>query len=283
MRRWPFRLAFILTSLALIATLTAPSAAGGGNWLEFRRASQSARSDPAIFALGERVVAYANVYAQGPFQRRILGRGPFVAWLRPERPRYGGPGVPVAPVALGTFDLRRLSAHVFRASAHFTVPAVPSGAYTVTICNEPCVHRGLGEGVQGWIQVVDTPVRARLLALARERRWHIRELEGTVARIRERRDSLESDLARGQTEMNVLGLELERADRRAARLRNRVNAAVLEPTRGRNDGAIAAVACLALLALFAAAVLLRRRRWTARVRIPDTAAELTEGAELVRR
>ena len=267
-------------SLVLLATLIAlvpaSAASGGGNWLEFRedpRAGASHHGSPAgdgtlgtwaVLHVGQRVVAATGVYATDPRRRHLENEGSFYAWLIPEGSFRGQTRLPESAIRLAPFGIRWSSERFAKVRAHLTVPSVPSGSYEVVVCNDPCTFSGFGEYVQGWVTVMQTPDEARLLAVARERKWKARELTQKVRHLQDEVDALGAEVA-------TAGTELRERTLRARAAETKIVAGYVESTASRDDRPLLPGWGTGLLAvaIIAAAVIIRRRRSPAFV-VPDT-------------
>jgi hypothetical protein len=248
-----------------------PSAAGGGNWLEFRRPDRTGRDLPSqwdIFAVGETAVASVS-YLSRAFDE---GEGPFHLWVEQGDELAAGRAIPATALRVGTFDM---DPGGVGGRALFRVPAVPSGQYTFSVCDDPCTTLGFDEFVQGWAWVVQTPAEATFLARLRDLRdssrqqmrsvmRRLRGEEEHVARLEERLGSLRDELssARGQID-RLIGLATR--DRRASGS----DEALIDGWGG---------AWIAAAAIGVAVALLRRRR-PDRIEVPDTPAELIREEE----
>jgi hypothetical protein len=106
--------------------------------------------------------------AHTSFSPKIAGLGgiddgPYVVYLNPGS-TYVRPGsVPPTAVTLGRLEIVR---ERFSAVARitFTVPSVPTGEYTMSLCNDPCTVDGLGDIVGGWLRIAQTTKEGRLIA-----------------------------------------------------------------------------------------------------------------------
>lgn len=131
----------------------------------------SLRFDRRYLVVGETVTARATVLEQ-PSSPRLgtVADGPFVAYLLPADTWIDPPHVPPDAVPLGTVVINDIGTPGGMALVRltFTVPDVPAGGYTIGFCNDPCRHSSVGDLFEGWVQVVATPLEARVAALADE-------------------------------------------------------------------------------------------------------------------
>lgn len=260
-------LAVSLITIGILAVTPAPALAGG-NWLEFRLRGAAAGSDRArwdVFAAGETVVA-RSAYLSATFDP---SDGPFHVWIeRGERLRAGRP-IPESAIRVGTF---RMAPSGQAGTAPFTVPELPRGMYTLSVCDDPCRTVGFGESVQGWVTLMPTIAEARLVTRTRELRETAREhrydLQHELRQARREARKLEARIGALTEELwdvraNLEGLGAAASRPPAAAPRPLVDAA-------------AAAWLAAALAAVATVSLLRRRRGS--MRIPDTPAELLGAA-----
>ena len=266
------RMLSLVVLVALIALVPASAASGGGNWLEFRedpRAGASRAGDGtlgtwAVLHVGQRVVTATGVYATDPRRRHLENEGPFYAWLIPEGSFRGETRLPESAIRLAPFGISWSSKRFAHVRAHLTVPSVPSGKYEVIVCNEPCTFSGFGEYVQGWVTVMQTPDEARLLAVARERKWKGRELAQKVRRLQGEVVALGAEVVAAGTELRERALEARAAQTRSSDLE--ADRTSSPEGRGMIPGWAAAMLAAAVVA---AAVIVRRRRSGILV-VPDT-------------
>ena len=265
--------ALLLATLAI--AVPAHGASAGGNWLDFRSEQpvdgKRNLGTWAVMHVGQEIVAHTGIYVMNPDrQDRLVREGPFYAWLSPGEAYLEGTRLPADAIRLAPFTIAFDGSNGVPVRARFTVPDVPSGPYEVAVCNDPCTLSGFGEYVQGWVTVVQTPDEARLMTLARERKWNVRDLKRDVRRLERDAVEREADLAaaNGEARSATFGL---RATERAIELLESQNDALRARLAAAERGAgVPAWAVVAPgLALVGAALLIRRRRSPA-FEIPDT-------------
>lgn len=266
-----------LVSLALLAALfvlvPASSAAGGGNWLGFKEEPRagSRGGGPGggsrdlgtwgVLYVGQQVVAHTGIYVPNPQRReRLQQEGPFYAWLSHGDDYLDDTRLPADAIRLAPFDIEWTSSNGAPVRAHFTVPTVPSGGYSVMVCNDPCTLSGFGEFVQGWVTIVQTADEARWFRLADERKWKAHDFKKQVNRLRRDVVGLETELAAAGAELREQTLRA-----RAAESREQVTAASSEPRPLVSGWAIVLLAA----SIVAAAFVVRRKREPKFV-VPDT-------------
>lgn len=238
--------------LGMAFLLAAPTAAsGGGSWLEL--------DDPYVVP-GEMVTSSGRFSARGSGTGR-LWEGPWYAYLLAQD-RYLRPGpIPPAAMPLGQLTVERLDRFLARASITFTVPDVPPGDYSISICNDPCTKTGVGDLIGGWMSVAQSEEDALLRRMRdevdqelRRMRWRLghrlREVQRPLEGLGDRVERLESSIER-----RFQALE--------ARLRR------TEQPRSEAPNAVALGGWAVAAVFLAAAEVFRRRR---RRRPPSTAA-----------
>jgi hypothetical protein len=258
------RFAVVVTTTVLVLGLQGTAAMAGGNWLDFRRADggrSSTLSPWGVAPVGESLVARTDY-----LQRFFDTTDRIHLWLeRGEGVRPGAP-IPESAIRLATFQM---SAGGTGGHAAFVVPSVPSGQYTLTVCDKPCTDEGFGfgESVMGWLTVVQTSEEARLLARVRELRDTFRSRVRDLRRDLRSADSAVEELT---SELNHVRGALDESRAEVGRL---TRAAERAADRTLIDGAAGGWIGLGLAAV-AAGLLWRRRR--SRVVVPDTPEELLE-------
>jgi hypothetical protein len=268
----------LVTGLVVTALfgLSPPRAVAGGNWLEFRQpqpavaggAAPDGVSDRArwdVFASGETVVAHVGYLSAtlGPED------GPFHLWIeRGEEVRAGRP-IPSSALRVGTF---RMAASGRGGTATFTVPSLPRGQYTLSVCDNPCRTWGFDEFVQGWITVAPTIGEAKLVARIRELRsdaW-----EARYALREELREALRGERSL-EAQVASLTDELDQARANLAGLGAGASGPPAVAPRPMVDGAATAWLAAAIVVAAVLQLWVRRRRTVA---VPDTPAELLRAA-----
>jgi hypothetical protein len=144
-------------------------AAGGGAATAGGAVFEIVGADGDRVARGEDFVQPGEIVtAHTSFSPHIAGLGgiddgPYVVYLLPGL-RFVGPGsLPPKAIALGQLEIvQGQFATVARIS--FTVPRVPTGEYTISLCNDPCTVDGLGDIVGGWLGIAQTTKEGRLIA-----------------------------------------------------------------------------------------------------------------------
>jgi hypothetical protein len=144
--------AMAAVALQLVAT---PAASGGGATFEF---------DDDYLVIGETVTGRTSVWL-GARRTGGLEDGPFYVYLVPMTARYPEEGLPEGARWLAPITIEPLPGPYATAKVAFEVPAVPAGGYTLTVCNDPCTVRGVGDLIGGWFSVASSPLEARVQRL----------------------------------------------------------------------------------------------------------------------
>jgi hypothetical protein len=247
--------------LAALAALLPSPAVAGGNFLEFRLRDAAPGSDPSrwdIFATGQTVVARVGYLsaAFGPTD------GPFHLWIERGDELEAGSPIPESAIRVGTF---RMAASGRGGQATFTMPELPRGTYTFSVCDDPCRTWGFDEWVQGWLTAVPTAGEAQLLARTRELRETLREVTYGIGRDVRAAEQREDRLT---AEITALTGELDDARTELDRLRSAANGVEPRPVIDAAAGALIATGPVIVATLW----LIGRRR--SRIVVPDTPAEL---------
>jgi hypothetical protein len=154
-----------------IASAT-PARADGGAYLSF---------DETYYVRGDQAHGESYVYIPEK-QLDILDRGPFYAYLvPPNQALEEGRALPSGTIRLGAFAVDVAKNGETELTVSFTVPDVPSGSYSIQLCNDPCTVAGFREPQTGEITIAATTVEANLM---RERDRLNAALYGLKRRIR---------------------------------------------------------------------------------------------------
>lgn len=227
-----------MTAVALLLAMT-PAASGGGASFEF---------DDHYLVVGETVTGRTGVWL-GANGTGDLEDGPFYAYLVPSSIRYPEEGLPQGARWLAPITFEALSGPEATATVTFEVPAVPSGDYTIMVCNDPCTVQGVGDLVGAFFSVAASPIEARVQALEDRLHWKLRALrqEGNRAEKRAERSEIALEERIGELQRRLADV---RADLSSVPRTN--------PEEGRFDwlGVVAWI----LVVVVAVAALARRRR-----------------------
>jgi hypothetical protein len=269
-----------VTVAGLLAAMPMGSAQAGGNWLDIRpedAVSSRWESWSGPFVPGTALEVRATLYARGPQANRLRDSGPYYAWIGPERGRVDVAGLPVGAIRLSAFELHWTSENFAVARTSFVLPPLPSGRYTIDVCNDPCRLSGFGEFVQGWTTVVQS-AEAVTLARKKERiRGTLYQARQDVARARKDAESLQADLNDSEATRASLEASVAALTDELGSVRRRAQAASERPFVDPWLGVLLAVAALSL----AVALVIRRR--ATRIVVPDTPEELLHRDEPERR
>jgi hypothetical protein len=269
-----------VTVAGLLAAMPMGSAQAGGNWLDIRpedAVSSRWESWSGPFVPGTALEIRTTLYARGPQANRLRDSGPYYAWIGPERGRVDVAGLPVGAIRLSAFELHWTSENFAVARTSFVLPPLPSGRYTIDVCNDPCRLSGFGEFVQGWTTVVQS-AEAVTLARQKERiRGTLYQARQDVARARKDAESLQADLNDSEATRASLEASVAALTDELGSVRRRAQAASERPFVDPWLGVLLAVAALSL----AVALVIRRR--ATRIVVPDTPEELLHRDEPERR
>jgi hypothetical protein len=181
------RIAVVATlSLGLVASLPESAAAGGASWFELERPSYM----PGAPAVGRTKVWFATEE-----RARMVTSGSYGAYLLPEGRWLNPPPIPESARYLGPVTFSSPYQNTAIATIEFTVPDVPSGRWTIAVCNDPCTQSMIGDLVGGSILIAESEAMARVVRL--EERF---ELAREMAR---------QDARRLKREVHNLGLQLD--------------------------------------------------------------------------
>ncbi len=137
------------------------------------------------------------------------------------------------------------------------------------MCNDPCTLSGFGEYVQGWVTIMQTPEEARLFALARDRKWQVRELSQKLRHLQAKASGLENELIAAERTLGVHARLQQAAGRAGAFDATRLGTGAASARPIVSGWAVVAFAIVVSLGAgigFSAAA---RRRRTPRLFIPD--------------
>lgn len=160
----------MLRRIALVTLFAMLLIVGGGGAASAGGAVFEIRNDDGDrVPRGEQFVQPGQVVtAHTSFSPHIAGLGgiddgPYVVYLLPGS-KYVGPGrVPPRAIALGQLEIVKARFSTV-ARITFTVPSVPTGEYTISVCNDPCTVDGLGDITGGWLRISQTTKEGRLVA-----------------------------------------------------------------------------------------------------------------------
>lgn len=262
-----------LVLLLIVGTVLGPTtaSAGGGSFFEVT-GGQSVRIEGmqlSYAAIGSTVNMRSEFYDG---QLAPVSAGPWFAYLSPDDDVRGRPMLlaPVLIVARG--------GHSYLATTSFVVPDVPSGNYSVTVCDLGCRHEGVGDLYGGGLFLGGVTEReAKLAARLQLRRW-IHQDDSRAMR------HLRNQLDEARFALDAVDASSKRASSRAAAAETEVATVTarnggLQTQIAQRDAAIdrwrwaAGVLAALLLAMCVLSVWLLRRP---RLVLPDTPAELIE-------
>ena len=264
-----------VTVAGLLATLPAGAAIAGGNWLDIRPVDGagsghwSSWSGP--FVPGTAVDVRAQVYVQSEHAiGRLRSSGPYFAWIARSGGRVDVQGIPADSVRLSAFVLRWTSRNFAVAHASFVMPALPSGDYTIEVCNDPCTLSGFGDFVQGWTGVVQSTEAAQLQRQRERFRSRFIISRADAAETRREAERLQADLEDSEAARATLTA-------RVAVLTDQLDSAPGLKPAPVSDGRTFVdpwVGVLLALAALSLAAMIRFRYRVRRIVVPDTLEEL---------
>jgi len=266
---------FVVVAVAgLIAVMPARAAMAGGNWLDIRptegvgSAQWSPWSGP--FVPGTAVEIRARVYLQSEHAiGRLRTSGPYYAWIARAGGSVDDQGIQSDAIRLSAFEVRWASRQFAVAHSSFVMPALPSGDYTIEVCNDPCTLSGFGDFVQGWTGVVQSTEAAQL---QRQRE-----------RFRSRFITARSDAAQTRREAERLKADLDDSEGTRATLTARIAVLADQLDSARHSKPAPAISrpfvdpwvgVLLGIALLSLAATIRVRYRARRIVVPDTLEEL---------
>lgn len=272
----------VLTVAGLLAAMPAGVAVAGGNWLDIRptEGAGSAHWSPwsGPFVPGTAVEVRAQVYVQSEHAiARLRSSGPYYVWIARSGGRVDVQGIPADAVRLSAFVVRWTNRQFAVAHASFVMPALPSGDYTIEVCNDPCTLSGFGDFVQGWTGVVQSTEAAQLQRQRERFRSRFVHARADAAQTRREAERLQADLDDSEgtrstltAHIDVLTDQLDAAPR--------PEPASMSTGRPFVDPWVGVLLALAALAL---AATIRFRYRTRRIVVPDTLEELlvSDGSE----
>jgi hypothetical protein len=180
------RAARLLLTIAIagaVAVLPTGSARAGGAAFLF--------SQP-FYLTAERVSAMAQIEIG---TQANVADGPWFAHLVTKDVRYYTSEALRNSVPIGRVEITRgtcLTAWVAHVS--FTVPDVPTGHYSIMVCNARC-DQGVGDLAGGWIYVAHSREEGRLLVNLTNARWWNNSLRASLHQLRRRVRTLRLRLA----------------------------------------------------------------------------------------
>jgi hypothetical protein len=184
----------LMVSAALVMTPVS-AASGGGATFDFG-------SDYVV--IGDQVTGRTSIWL-GAKRSGEIEDGPFHAYLVPSsNDRWPEEGLPDDARWLAPISFDPLPGPSATATVTFEVPAVPPGAYSVTVCNDPCTVRSVGDLIGGWVTIAATPSQARIQELTDRVDWKTRALRQQMNREERRAEKAEEAL-----EARVTGLQRE--------------------------------------------------------------------------
>ena len=146
---------WLLTMLGMVVSvvcLANTARADGGSYIEL---------DKTYYLEGDAVVA--TTYVSIPRQHEgLLDAGPFYALALPGNVTLKPGALPAGSTRLGTFDVEE-EKESYELTAHFTMPPLSPGVYTIAFCNDPCTVSGFREPLWGSFEVVQTAREIELL------------------------------------------------------------------------------------------------------------------------
>jgi hypothetical protein len=178
------RALFVAMTAVALQLVTTPAASGGGATFEF---------DDEYLVIGETVSGRTDVWL-GATRTGDLEDGPFQAYLVPSSTRWPEEGLPEGARWLAPITFEPLPGPYATAKVSFEVPAVPAGAYSLMVCNDPCTVQSVGDLVGAWFSVAASPIESRVQALEDRLHWKVWALRREVNRAEKRTEKRETAL-----------------------------------------------------------------------------------------
>lgn len=269
----------IVTVAGLVAAMPVGGARAGGNWLDIRREGGRWGTWSGPFVPGTSLEVRATLYTPGSRAGRLRTSGPYFAWIAPQSGRVDVNGLPAGAIRLSAFELRWTSSRFAVARASFLLPALPSGRYTIEVCNDLCRLSGFGEFVQGWTSVVQTAEAVTLQHQKEQLRRQLMKVRQEAGRARRDAESVQADLNDSEATRASLTARIAVLTDELGVARRRAQTAAVTDGRPLVDPWIGLL--LAVAALSLAGALVNRRR-PGRIVVPDTPEELLGRDELER-
>lgn len=270
----------IVTVAGLVAAMPVGGARAGGNWLDIRRDGGRWETWSGPFVPGTSLEVRATLYTPGPRASRLRSSGPYYAWITPQHGRVDVNRLPAGAIRLSVFDIRWTSPRSAVAHASFSLPTLPSGRYTIEVCNDPCRLSGFGEFVQGWTSVVQSAEAVTLQHQKERIRETLMNSRQDAGRARRDAESLQADLNDSEATRASLTARVAVLTDELGSARRRALAAAVTDGRPLVDPWIGLLLAVTVLSL-AGALVIRRR--PGRIVVPDTPEELLDHDELERR
>ena len=237
-------------AVSLLVVMPTNASANGGSYLEF---------DQTHYLPGDAGVATA--YVSVPRTKvSLFDRGPFYLFAVPDGMLREGMPIPAAAIRLGTFTIQEEEHDSFELRATFTAPQLASDLYFMGFCNDPCTIAGFREPLYGSISIVATRREGELLTANANLRGKLfgarREARKAERRLGRAQGELETQLAYGAGERDRMSTRIEKLESQLAAARARLADQGRTPF---DPWLVGGIVLVALVALVAAALALRRR------------------------
>jgi hypothetical protein len=267
----------VVTVAGLLAVMSPGAAMAGGNWLDIRRddgvRGGQWQTFPGPFLPGTALEVRARLYVQSERAAdRLRTSGPYYAWIAPVGGRVDDREIQTGALRVSVFAVHWPSGSASPvARTSFVLPALPSGDYTIEVCNDPCTLSGFGDFVQGWTSIVQSAEAAKL---HRQRdRFHFRfnQARADAGRAHREAERLQADLDAGEGERAALTARIAVLTDQLDSVRRRVEATTTPVNQTLVDPWVGVLLGIALLSL---AAMIRFRYRARRIVVPDTLEEL---------